>query len=434
MLDTIIMRIFFSGIGGHGLGPLALIAKQAGYDVVGSDKSDSEFIGTLRQAGIDVYIGQTTEHITEVHTAQAIDWLVYSSAVPRENPRHPELIFAQEHAIKHTKRDELLNQILKEKGQKLLAIAGTHGKTTTTAMVVWLFKQLELPVSYSVGAEIDFGPSGHFDPESEYFVYEADEFDRNFLAYHPWLSVITGLSWDHHEIFPSQDDYNDAFRQFASQSQNLVVWQEDAKLLKSPGKNVICSKESSEIEYIKLAGQFNRQDAWQAIQAVHMATGAPLDKLIDRIGNFSGLAQRMEQLAPNLYTNYAHTPEKIRGCLLTARDLAKPGQKIVAIYEPLTNRRQYFIRQDYKDCFNGADHIYWLPTYLAREDPGQKVLQPAELIAYLSNPETAEPAKPDDNLADAIKRHLASGDMVVAIGAAGPRSLDYWLRDIITQR
>ena len=149
------MHIFFSGIGGTAIGPLALIAHQAGYKVSGSDKQESQYIEYLRSQGItDIHIGQTEEAITELHAKNPIEWLVYSSAVAIENPDHPELAFARGKNIKTSKRDELLNEILRKSGQKMIAIAGTHGKTTTTAMAIWLFKQAGVPVSYSVGAKI----------------------------------------------------------------------------------------------------------------------------------------------------------------------------------------------------------------------------------------------------------------------------------------
>jgi UDP-N-acetylmuramate--alanine ligase len=232
------MHIYFSGIGGVGIGPLALIAKQAGYEVSGSDLQDGQYIKYLREQGItDINIGQSRNQIFELNIRKPIDWFVYSSALPKTNPHHPEILFCQENDIKMSKRDELLNKILEEKNLKLIAIAGTHGKTTTTSMVVWLFKKLGLPVSYSLGAKISFGDMGAFDPKSEYFVYECDEFDRNFLAFHPYLSIISGVAYDHHEIFPTEENYQTAFRDFISQSQNVVMWQDDYTKLKLPKDN-----------------------------------------------------------------------------------------------------------------------------------------------------------------------------------------------------
>src|SRR5690349_1304565 len=129
------MHIYFSGIGGTAIGPLALIAKQAGFAVSGSDKQDSQYIDYLKKHGLnDIHIGQSREAIAKVHDQNPIDWFVYSSAVSIEDSDHPELAFVRDQDIKASKRDELLNQIITDKKLKLIAVAGTHGKTTTTAM------------------------------------------------------------------------------------------------------------------------------------------------------------------------------------------------------------------------------------------------------------------------------------------------------------
>lgn len=152
------MHIYFSGIGGAGISSLALMAKQAGYEVSGSDKQDNHNLHYLREKGvINTHIGQSWDQIDKVHAAKPIDWFVYSSALPMEQPDADELRFCKEKNIKATKRDEFLNQLLEKKGLKMIAVAGTHGKTTTTAMAVWLFKELGVPVSYSVAGNISFG-------------------------------------------------------------------------------------------------------------------------------------------------------------------------------------------------------------------------------------------------------------------------------------
>jgi UDP-N-acetylmuramate--alanine ligase len=427
------MHIYFSGIGGGGVGPLALIARQAGYTVSGSDKQDSAYIAQLRANGIeDIHIGQTYEAIQELHTRKPIDWYVYSSAVVFEHADFPELRFCKEQNIHTSKRDELLNQIIKDKNLKLIAVAGTHGKTTTTAMLVWLFQQLNIPLSYSVGTKIPFGPMGAYAEGSEYFVYECDEFDRNFLAFEPYLSLITGVSWDHHEIFPTREDYQQAFHEFIGQSQHTLLWQEDADYLGNMPGNSLTVLDSSDpaIHHIAIPGQYNRLDAWLSIQALHRLTRTPLDTLREHTDRFPGLRQRMEQLTPSLYTNYAHTPEKIRGGMSAALEIAAQDNKeVVIIYEPLTNRRQHYIKDSYGDCFNGAKKLYWIPTYLAREDPDLPILTPQQLIQHLPDPSIAEPAELDENLQARIEEHMKNGDLVVAVGASGGGSLDEWLRE-----
>ncbi len=426
------MHIYFSGIGGTAIGPLAQIAKEAGFLVSGSDKQDSQYVEYLRSHGLEtIHIGQDYEAISAVHQKNPIDWFVYTSALPLENPDADELRFCEEHGIKTSKRDELLSLILKEKKLKLLAIAGTHGKSTTTAMTIWLFKQLGEPISFSVGAKLSFADMGAYEPKSEYFVYECDEFDRNFLAFEPYISLISGVSWDHHEIFPTREDYQQAFREFISQSKWTILWREDLDYLELEESTNYAVQDSSnkKIQKLTLPGQYNRLDAWLAIQAVHEVTNQPLADLIEHMNRFPGLQRRMEQLVPGLYSDYAHTPEKIRGAMSVALEMASANnQELVVVYEPLTNRRQHFMLDDYGDCFTGAKKVYWIPSYLAREDPAQRIIPPSELITHLNDPSLAEPKERDEDLKKTIQKHLAAGDMVVAMAGGGGDSLDEWLR------
>lgn len=426
------MHVYFSGIGGAGIGPLAQIAHQAGYEVSGSDQQNSQYIDYLKKYGItNITIGQTRDQISATHEAKPIDWLVHSSSI-KDN--HPELAYAKEQNIKTTKRDALINQILADKNLKLIAIAGTHGKTTTTSMVIWLFKQLDIPVSYSVGAKLPFGDMGQYEDKSEYFVYEADEFDRNFLAFEPEVSLITGVSWDHHEIFPTREDYQQAFREFIDQTKHTFIWQEDDEYLgldpmSKPECSVLDSSDSA-IGEITLKGKYNRLDAWLAVQSVHDVTKKPIQDLVGIINKFPGLSRRMEEVAPNLYSDYAHTPEKIRGAMSVALEMAQEsGQDLVVIYEPLTNRRQHYMQDEYKDVFDGVSHLYWIPSYLAREDPDQRVIPPSELVAKLADPAIATPMERDENLKTVIQNHLDKGDVVVCMAGGGGDSLDDWIRE-----
>ena len=426
------MHIYFSGIGGAGIGPLAEIAMQSGYEVSGSDKQHSAYIDSLKKAGItDIAIDQSYEHIAMVHSTHPIDWLVYSSALPMEQPDAPEIRFAMDNQIRHSKRDELINTIAKDKKLSIIAVAGTHGKTTTTAMIVWLCYQLQVPISYLLPAKTSFGPMGRYLSGSCYLVIEADEFDRNFLNFEPWLSVITGVSWDHHEIFPTRDSYQQAFKDFISQSQQTLIWQDDASYLDLTANDKVVLEDAAnpEIDKIELKGLYNRLDAWLALQTLLRISDAKSSALIESLNLFPGLSRRMEQIVPNLYSDYAHTPEKIRAALSVASEMTLPGQNIVVVYEPLTDRRQHYMLNDYRDVFNVASQVYWLPSYLAREDPNSRILPPAELIVHLDDPTIALPAERNDDLKRTIDAHLAKGDMVVCIAGGGGGSLDDWLRE-----
>lgn len=428
------MHIFFSGIGGTGIGPLALIARQAGYDVSGSDKQDSQYIQYLKKEGIDnVYIGQTRDAIEFTHRQKPIDWYVFSSAIEKENPDHPELQFVTQNTIKHSKRDLFLTHLLQEKQLKLLGIAGTHGKTTTTAMTVYLLKSLQLPISYSVGAKISFGQMGQYDPKSEYFVLECDEFDRNFLSFTPYMALISGIGYDHHEIYPTEAAYREAFREFLGKSAWKLIWNKDFQHLglQADASFVVIDDDAPEIKQLKLDGEVNRRNAWLVITAVQQLTKEPVEKLIGLMNSFPGVSRRMEPIKKHLYSDYAHTTEKIQGAIQIGLEIAqKAGRELVVVYEPLTNRRMHHTAALHRDTFDGISHLYWVPSYLAREDPNLPILKPTELIKNL-NPDMqakAEPAELNDDLKKKIKSHTKHGAIVLCLSGGGGGSLDEWLR------
>ena len=428
------MHIFFSGIGGTGIGPLALIAKQAGFTVSGSDKQDSQYIDYLQSKNInDIHIGQTREALAQSHQNNPIDWFVYSSALPHENPDHPELIYVQENNIKHSKRDMFLKYLLQDMNLKLVAIAGTHGKTTTTAMAIWVFKSLNIAASYSVGAKISFGDMGQYDSSSEYFIYECDEYDRNFLSFDPHLSLISGLAWDHHDIYPSVEDYQEAFRDFLSQSAWKYMWRSDLDFLSQETDDsfTILEDNSEGLQRITLPGIVNRRDAWLVVQGLQRITEVPIEKLIGIVNRFPGVSRRMEQITDNLFSDYAHTPEKLKGGTQAALEIAQEkSKKLIIVYEPLTNRRMYHTKEHHHDVFTGAEHIYWVPTYLAREDPSQVVLTPNQLVTFLDGDlqAIATPMELNDTLKNTIRQHLKANDMIVCFSGGGGNSLDEWLR------
>lgn len=408
------MNVYFSGIGGVGIGPLAEIALDAGYGVQGSDQQPSLMTTQLAQRGVAVNIGQDGSFLEGCHEKTPIDWFVYTASLPAD---HPELVRAKELGIKTAKRDELLAHIIKEKNLKLIAIAGTHGKTTTTGMLVWTLQQLGIPVSYSVGSTLSFGPSGKFDPASEYFAYECDEFDKNFLHFDPYLSLITSVDYDHPDTYASKQQYLDAFRQFGQQSTQLIAWQSehielfgdhpDAWLLDAPLD-------------ITLPGH-NRRNATLVAKAVEKLM-IPGDT-IKALNRFPGTDRRFEKLADNLYSDYGHHPTEIASTLQMARE---QSDHIVLVYQPHQNIRQYEVCDQYTDCFEQADDVYWLPTYLSREDPNLPILPPETLVRNITNRDAVHITELGDNLWDTIQQSLDNGKLVLCMGAG---SIDGWVRD-----
>ena len=425
------MHIFFSGIGGTAIGPLALLAKQAGYEVSGSDKQHSLYIDNLRKQGItNIHIGQETQDIASVHAERPIDWYVYSSAVSIENPDAPELVFCREQKIRMSKRDELLNEIIAQKRLKLIAIAGTHGKTTTTAMAVWLCQEIGLPVSYTLAAKTSFADMAHYDENAEYFLYECDEYDRNFLHFSPHLSLITGIDWDHPDIFPTRQTYLGAFQTFIDQSNAVFLWESDAQQLglANTGNIRVLPDDDETIQTITLPGEVNRANAWQVAQSLQSIARKPVPELLDVLQRFPGVSRRFERIASGLYSDYAHTPPKIRGALQLGHEVA--GGNLVVVYEGLHNTRQHFIRDELSTLFETVKHLYIVPSYLAREDETLELLTPEKLRSLLSETTQAKttPCTLNSSLREAIHHHVAQGDTVLCLTAGGGNSLDEWLR------
>jgi UDP-N-acetylmuramate--alanine ligase len=412
------MNIFFSGIGGVGIGPLAEIAVDAGYSVQGSDIGESPLTIVLSDRGIPISFTQDGDFLRACHEQTPIDWYVHTAALPAD---HPELLAAKELGIKVAKRDELIARIIEEKNLKLIAVSGTHGKTTTTGMIVWVMKQLGIPVSYSVGTTLSFGPSGAFDPVSEYFVYECDEFDRNFLHFHPFLSLLTSVDYDHPDVYPTRADYSAAFRQFVSQSETTIMWHADNSGIQATAENGWILRDD-EVMDIRLPGAHNRRNATLVAKAAEFLRLSDADTVKSTLGSFPGTNRRFEKLADNLYSDYGHHPVEIAATLQLARELSP---HVTLVYQPHQNVRQHEIRAQYTDCFEDAELVYWLPTYLSREDPSLPILTPEELSSNVTNKTAIRFADLDDQLWDRIQQARSQGGLVLAMGAG---TIDGWLR------
>lgn len=412
------MNIFFSGIGGVGIGPLAEIAHDAGYKVCGSDRESTLMTNRLIAEGINVNVGpQDGNFLKETHAKQPIDWFVYTAALPAD---HPELVAAKQLGLRTAKRDELLAYVISEKNLKLIAIAGTHGKTTTTGMMVWALKQLGIPVSYSIGTTISFGPSGHFDPNSQYFVYECDEFDRNFLHFKPFLSLITSIDYDHPDTYPTESEYLQAFTQFAANSNQVFAW-DDQHAEVFDNQNQVSLVEPIQInQSLKLSGQHNRRNATLVqIGLKRLGVSEDTDAILS---SFPGTDRRFEKIDENLYSDYGHHPAEIAATLQMARELS---EHVVLIYQPHQNIRQHELINEYTDQFELADEVYWLPTYLSREDPSLEVLTPNDLIQNITNKDHVHIADFNDDLWSVIQAARSEGKLVLCMGAG---AIDGWLR------
>lgn len=413
------MNIYFSGLAGVGIGPLAQIARDAGHTVIGSDIAHNLTTEELEKNGIAIHYGQDGSFLRQTNQATPLDWFVYTAALPAD---HPELLLAKELGIRVSKRDEFLAHLIEAHNLKLIAISGTHGKTTTTGMTVWALKQLGVPVSYSVGSTLSFGPSGAYDPASEYFVYECDEYDKNLLHFSPYLSLLTSIDYDHPDTYPTEEEYKATFRQYIAQSKQTIGWQPDLSYIEQPAGDNIWALDTNEVLDIKQLGEHNRRNAtlvFKALEFLGLGDDAANTAALD---TFPGTDRRFEKLADNLYTDYGHHPEEIAATLQLAQE---SSNEIVLVYQPHQNWRQHFIRDQYTDQFERAERVFWLPTYLTRENDEQAVLTPQELTVNITNKDSIHFAELDQKLWNEIQKAREAGKLVLVMGAG---TIDSWTR------
>lgn len=412
------MNIFFSGIGGAGIGPLAEMSLDAGYTVQGSDQQETPFTRILSEHGVSISLDQDGVFLQSCHEANPIDWFVHTSALP---PDHPEILKARELGIKKiTKRDELLAHVINERNLKLIAIAGTHGKTTTTGMTIWTMEQLGVPISYSIGTKLGFGPAGKFTPGSEYFVYECDEFDKNFLQFIPYVALVTSIDYDHPDTYPSKASYLDAFKQFVGQSKHTILWKADDHDISAFAKSSWVLQDD-EVAQLTLPGAHNRRNATLVIKTMEYLGIGNREQVVQTIQAFPGTSRRFERLAHNLYTDYGHHPKEIAATLQMARELS---DHVVLVYQPHQNVRQYTLKDEYDGCLELAEEVYWLPTYLSREDPNLATLIPKELTENIHHPHL-HLADLNGDLWTKVEAAREKGKLVIFMGAG---SIDAWLR------
>ncbi len=419
------------------MGPLALMAVKAGLEVSGSDLHEGAVYQELIDAGVDVKIGEQDGEFLKSKIKDGVEWFVHTSALPDDAP---ELLIAREAGIRISKRDNLTEFLVQKLGLKMVAVAGTHGKTTTTSMIIWAAIKLGLPVAYVVGTTLGFAPSGSYKDGDKYFIYEADEYDRNFLKFHPWVSVITSVSYDHPDIYKTPEDYKEAFEQFKSQSERIFEFT-DGGIDEIDKKGAYGDEKlpsSISPEDFKLAGEARREDAALAEEAVfamvfdnaedefyYFENGR--EKVTGILNDFPGVGRRFEKLTDGVYTDYAHHPEEIKATMDVALDeMDMRGKKgVVVVYQPHQNTRQHEVQDLYYDAFIGAEKVFWLPTYLTREDESLPILEPVDFINQLNNAEVAEPAELNDALWEQIKKYRDDGYLVILM-TAGPA--DEWLR------
>jgi UDP-N-acetylmuramate--alanine ligase len=360
-------RLHFIGIGGAGMSGLALVCAHLGAEVTGSDRSDSSYMERLRQAGLDPAVGHDAANLPEGAE------VVVSTAIDEENP---ELALARRRGVEPIHRGALLAELCAEK--RLIAIAGTHGKTTTTAMTVWALRAIGADPAFFVGGEVPgLGPDGAAANagwgEGEWVVAEADESDASFLRLRPEVAVVTNVEMDHHSRWGSLAELHEAFAAFADPARGLVLpADEETGWLRSAGEVVRFDAAGPGPAELNLAvpGGHNRRNARAALAALQLA-GADVAAAGEALAGFRGVHRRLELKGSrgpvHIYDDYAHHPTEVRAALSALREL-RPS-RLVAVFQPHLYSRTKALTAEFGAALTLADEIVVLDVYPAREEP-----------------------------------------------------------------
>jgi UDP-N-acetylmuramate--alanine ligase len=402
MSDWSNRRLHFVGVGGAGMSGLALVCRRLGAVVSGSDRTDSSYMERLRAVGLEVAVGHDAGRLPDGAE------VVVSTAIANDNP---ELRLARERGLVVRRRGELLAELCVEK--RLIAVAGTHGKTTTTAMLAWALREIGADPAFFVGGEVPgLGPDGAVANAGwsggEWVVAEADESDASFLELKPEIAVVTNVEMDHHSRWGSLAELREAFDRFAADAR---VAEFDAV---SPGPAELS---------LAVPGAHNVLNARAALAAAALA-GFDLDEVAAALAGFPGVARRLERKGERagavIYDDYAHHPTEVRAALEALRGLG-PARLLVA-FQPHLYSRTKALAEQFGAALALADEVAVLDVYPAREEPvgelaGVSGLDVARAAAdrmggkrVLWTP-SLEQARP------ALESRLEPGTVLVTIGA-----------------
>jgi UDP-N-acetylmuramate--alanine ligase len=427
MTDWAGRRLHFIGIGGAGMSGLALVCARLGAAVTGSDRADSSYMERLRRAGLDPVVGHDAANLPEGAE------VVVSTAIGEDNP---ELALARERGVEPIHRGALLAELCAEK--RLIAIAGTHGKTTTTAMVAWALRELGADPAFFVGGEVPgLGPDGETANagwgEGEWVVAEADESDASFLRLRPEVAVVTNVEMDHHSHWGSLAELHEAFVAFAGPARGLVVPADEGMgWLEGAGDEAAAfdgrSPGPAELA-LAVPGEHNRRNARAALAALELA-GFDLGAAAAALAGFRGVHRRLELKGSrgpvSIYDDYAHHPTEVRAALSALRE--QGPSRLVAVFQPHLYSRTKALADQFGAALALADEVVVLDVYPAREEPvgelaGVSGLQVAQAAAersrgrpvwWLPTADLAERA-----LAERLdgSRAYGEGTVLVTIGA-----------------
>ena len=411
--------IYFLGIGGIGMSALAQYFMQRGDTVCGYDLTPSAVTDMLIRKGADIHFEGDTSKIPE-----QLDFVVVTPAVPKDFVEYQYLVGK---GVPMYKRSQVLGHITDE--LRTLAVAGTHGKTTTTSMIAHLLYPEQPLAAFIGGISKNLNDNYICSPNPDTAVVEADEFDRSFLTLHPEVAVITSMDADHLDIYRDVEDLRGAFRQFAAQtSRTVLVHEAVAQYIAQPHKKTYgtgnnCDYRAYNIEYQQEISQFSLHtpngeienlslpahgiyNIWNATAAIAAVLEAfpnmPVEQIRRKISTFAGVKRRFDYIVRRddfvYIDDYAHHPNEMRSFITAVREIY-PDKTICGVFQPHLYTRTRDFADEFAEALDLLDSVILLPIYPAREKPiegvtsefllrkmtiaDKRVLQKTELLPYL---------------------------------------------------
>ena len=440
------MRIHVVGIGGMGMSAVARILLARGHVVSGSDTGSWPLSEALARDGATVH------HSFDAANVKGADVVLRSSAYGQENP---EVKAATDAGVLVWKREDAWREL--SRGERVVAIAGTHGKTTTTALAWTALRAGGVDASLICGAPLrDLGTNAYAGRDRT-LVIEADEYDRTFLALRPEVAIVTNVDHDHVDIFPTKADYDGAFRQFAAQASTLVACGDDAGARRLTAPRTVRYGSDTGADYrigervdtgvgqtflldgpagrarvtLRLPGEHNALNASAAVVAA-IACGIPLSSAADAFHTFNGTARRLEPLGESagvtVVDDYAHHPAELRASIAAVRPRVGPGGRLFAVFQPHTPSRLSAFFDDFVGALGAADERIVVETFAsAREqgggDAARRLAERAGAV-YAADVEAAA-----RELAGRVRR----GDVVLILGAGDVRPVGERLLERLRQ-
>ena len=427
------MKVHFLGIGGSGTSAAAAIAEAQGFKITGCDLEPfNEFTTPFKKS--QIFKGHNPKHLACNLEGCNVDILAVTPAIFSLDPQNPELLAAKEKGIPTMTWQQFLGKYLTN-NKFVIAVGGTHGKTTTTAMIAKMLEDAKLDPTVELGAIVPWWKANYRVGKGKYFVVEADEFNDNFLAIKPDISVVTNIEMDHPEYFKDFQAVKASFKKFLKSTKKAIIANQSdpgvKQTLNAQTRSVYSIVDYSKhlIDFpLQISGQFNR---WNASAAYQVGLALKIDSQTIRksLITYPGIGRRFEYIGKfrgaEVYSDFGHHPTEIKTTMQAAREKF-PDQRLILVYEPHMFSRTKALFDDFVKVFKKipVDEIIITDIYPSREvDIG--LVSPQQLVNAVGDDRLVYHSKSD--LKKVLKNQVRKGDILFFMGAG---DIDKYAREL----